>query len=395
MSKSIHEDFSLMRGGPTWRALQPLTWLFPRAQPALLVTGLLLLLTVVPAGLLAWRAGTALPGNVTVPFLLDWFVLSRFLLALPLLVLVARFSDRMVGQAVRHFSTCGVVSDDIRSRFEGVLAAALRARNAWWPELLCLALAVSPAFLTALEGAATQLGPAQDSYWRFGAEGHVTAAGAWMETVAAPLFRFVILLWLWRFLLWTWMLWRFSRLPLALRATHPDNACGLAFLGLAQSRFAVLSAAGALVLCGNGLNQMVYAGQSLDSFKYMIAAYIIAATVVLLIPLLLLSTSLARTRRRDLARYDAVAQRLVQAFDVQWNDELRSQPDSALLDCPSPQTMADFSAVHGNIRAANILPINRWDLARMVAAAALPFAPLLFIAMSVDELMRRMLSVLV
>ena len=80
---------------------------------------------------------------------------------------------------------------------------------------------------------------------------------------------------------------------------------------------------------------------------------------------------------------------------MQWNEELRSQPDSALLDCPSPQTMADFSAVHGNIRAANILPINRWDLARMVAAAALPFAPLLFIAMSVDELMRRMLSVLV
>ena len=66
-----------------------------------------------------------------------------------------------------------------------------------------------------------------------------------------------------------------------------------------------------------------------------------------------------------------------------------------MLDCPSPQTMADFSSVHENIRATTVVPLNRWHLGRMVAAALLPFAPLLFISMSLDELLARMVSVLV
>jgi len=388
----VDEDFSLMRGGPTWRALQPLARLFPNVRPASrIVVTLLLLLTIVPPAFLAWRAGTLLPGGVKLPFAADWFVLSRFLFAMPLLVLAARFSDRMLSHAVRQFSTSGVVAVESRPQYERILAVALRARDAYWPELLCLVLAVAPAVLASLAGAATEIASAQHSYWRFDAAGDFTPAAVWMELVSAPLFRFVLLLWLWRFLLWTWMLWRLSRLPLALRATHPDHACGLAFLGLAQSRFAIISAAGAMVLCGNGMNQMVYGGAKITSFQYEIAVYVVTSTALLLGPLLLLSLALARTKVLDMARYDAMGQRLVQAFDVQWDD----MPATAMLDCPSPQTMADFSSVHENIRATAIVPVNRWHFLRMLAAALLPFAPLLFISMSIDELLGRMLSVLV
>jgi len=386
------DDFSLMRGGPTWRALQPLTRLFPNVRPASrIVVTLLLLLTLVPPAILAWRAGTLLPGSVTRPFAADWFVLSRFLFAVPLLVLAARFSDRMVGHAVRQLSNSGVVAEESRPQYEHILATALRKRDAWWPEVICLVLAFAPTIMIWLALSTMDFGPAQDSWWRFDAVGDPSAAAVWLELVAAPLFRFVLLLWLWRFLLWTWILWRLSRLPLALRATHPDHACGLAFLGLAQSRFAVISAAGSMVLCGNGMNQMLYEGAKLISFQYEIAAYVIVSTALLLGPLMLLSTSLARTKVLDLARYDAMGQRLVQAFDGQWDQ----MPAAAMLDCPSPQTMADFSAVHENIRATAVVPVNRWHLARMMVASLLPFAPLLFISMSLDELLGKMLSVLV
>jgi hypothetical protein len=386
------DDFSLMRGGPTWRALQPLTRLFPGIRPASwIVVILLLLLTIVPPAVLTWSAGTLLPGSVARPFAGDWFVLSRLLFAMPLLVLAARFSDRMVSHAVRQLSGSGVVAEQSRPQFERILATALRARDGYAAELTCLVLAFAPALMIWFAFSAMAVGPAQDSWWRFDATGQPSAAAVWLEFVAAPLFRFVLLLWLWRFAMWTWMLWRLSRLPLALRATHPDHACGLAFLGLAQSRFAVLSAAGAIVLCGNGINQMLYDDAKIASFQYEILAYVIAATTLLLGPLLLLSISLARTKVLDMARYDAMGQRLVQAFDAQWED----MPAPAMLDCPSPQTMADFSSVHENIRATAVVPLNRWHLARMLAAALLPFAPLLFISMSLDELLGRMLSVLV
>jgi hypothetical protein len=383
-------DFSLMRGGPTWRVLQPLARI-PRVRPAWTLTLILLLLTVVPAAVLTWRAGTLLPGGVKIPLAADWFVIARLVFAMPLMVLAARFSDRMVGDAVRQFSISGIVDTATRPRFERILAGAIRARDGYSAELICVAAAWAPAFITSLAGAATDMGPAQGSYWRFDAAGAPTPAAVWIELVAAPLFRFILLLWLWRFLLWSWMLWRLSRLPLALRATHPDRACGLGFLGLAQSRFAVISATGALVVCGNSMNLMIYAGESILSFKYLIAAYAILSTAVLLGPLLLLSAALARTRRQDLARYDIMGQRLIQAFDAQWD----AMPGTVMLDSPSPQTMADYSAIHDNIRGTTIVPVNRWHLVRMLGAGLVPFVPLLFIAMPLDELMARIVSVIV
>ncbi len=86
-----------------------------------------------------------------------------------------------------------------------------------------------------------------------------------------------------------------------------------------------------------------------------------------------------------------MGQLLIEAFDKQWE----GMPAPAMLDSPSPQTMADFSAVHENIRGTAILPLNRWHLGRMLVAALLPFTPMLFISMSLSELMGRMLSVLV
>lgn len=391
MSLPVGDEFSLMRGGPTWHVLQPVTRVARRIPPARKLTFLLLLLTLGPPAVMSWRAGTFLPGSVILPFAGDWFVLSRFLLAMPLLILAARFSDRMLGLGMLQFSTSGVVGDEARPEFERIKARALGARNAPWAELLCVILAIAPPFITPLAQAATEIGTSHESYWRYDGEGHLTPAALWLGLVSAPVFRYVMLLWLWRFLLWTWMLWRFARLPLALRATHPDHACGLAFLGLAQSRFAILSAAGALVVCGNCINQAVYGGVDILTFRYLIAAYVIISTAVLLGPLLLLSVPLARARRHDMATYDAMGQGLIQAFDRQW----KGLSDTAMLDSPSPQTMADFSAVHDNIRATSILPVNRWHATRMLLAALLPFVPLLFIAMSVDELVGRIMSVLV
>ncbi|HYP80051.1 MAG TPA: hypothetical protein VEQ17_07170, partial [Steroidobacteraceae bacterium] len=154
------DDFSLMRGGPTWRALQPLTRLFPGVRPASwIVVTLLLLLTIVPPTVLTWRAGTLLPGSVARPFAGDWFVLSRLLFAMPLLVLAARFSDRMVAHAVRQLSGSGVVAEESRPQFQRILATALRARDGYAAELACLVLAFAPALMIWFAFSAMAVGP--------------------------------------------------------------------------------------------------------------------------------------------------------------------------------------------------------------------------------------------
>jgi len=58
--------------------------------------------------------------------------------------------------------------------------------------------------------------------------------------VSAPLLRFFLYRWAFRYFIWTALLWKLSRTPLHLIPTHPDRAAGLGFLSITQTRFGVL-----------------------------------------------------------------------------------------------------------------------------------------------------------
>jgi hypothetical protein len=50
-----------------------------------------------------------------------------------------------------------------------------------------------------------------------------TMAGWWHVFVSLPIFQFLMVRWLWRYLIWCRLLWRISRLDLQLIPTHPDQ----------------------------------------------------------------------------------------------------------------------------------------------------------------------------
>lgn len=389
----INDNFSLMRGGPTYRFVRALGRLTPSIHLDRLMLGLLVLLSFLPMALLAWRDGTLLGGGVELPLLDDYYTLARFLVAMPLLVLAARFSDRTLRGTMWQLFRGGLVAPGHHARFARVLARAHRLRDGWLPECLCLVPAFLPSFALLLQPGLIPVQLPELTTWRFDAAGRPTSAGAWLHFAAAPLFRFLVLLWLWRLLLWSWLLWRFSRMHLDLRPAHPDLCGGLRFLGLAQCRFAVLSAAGAILLCGYGANQMLHAGQSLHGLRYLIFGYAIVSTL-LLAPLALMSIAMARAKRHGLARYDALGHGLAKAFDTKWKRNAAPAASSAMLDSPHPSALADFSGVYGNIVGMSLVPVTRWHMLRMVLAALVPFVPLAFIAMPVDELAPQLVQIL-
>jgi len=227
-------------------------------------------------------------------------------------------------------------------------------------------------------------------------QGWRTAAGHWYEWVAVPLFRLVALLWLWRFVLWTCVLWRLPRSGLVLHAEHPDGAGGLAFLGLAQERFAVLALAGGLLLAGACINHVHYLGDSLYDLRHLLAGYVIAATLVLVAPLLLLMPTMMRTKRHALYHFDALGNRAADLFDQRWPSA--QSPDAgseSLLDHGDASAFADFSGVYKGLAAMSVLPMTRWNLLWIALHAILPLLPLVLLAMSVDELARKLIGILV
>lgn len=389
--RSSQHHYSLMRGGLVHRLLQATGALHGRARVSLWVAGILLVVSFGPMLVLAARAGTLWPQPPRMALLGDYATLARVLLALPLLVIAAPRSDALLRNAFRQLTHSSLVPARRQKRMDALLAKVRRWRDGWLPEALCVLIAWAPLLFG---GDSVSLLPGVAD-WRL-EHGVLTAAGHWYEWVVVPLFRLVALLWLWRFVLWTCVLWRLPRSGLVLHAEHPDGAGGLAFLGLAQERFAVLALAGGLLLAGACINHVHYLGDSLYDLRHLLAGYVIAATLVLVAPLLLLMPTMMRTKRHALYHFDALGNRAADLFDQRWPSA--QPPDTgseSLLDHGDASAFADFSGVYKGLAAMSVLPMTRWNLLWIALHAILPLLPLVLLAMSVDELASKLIGILV
>lgn len=386
--------YSLMRGGLVHRLLHAAGVLRGRAHLSWWLALALLLLCLLPPLLLTAAAGTLLPGGNGMALLGDYATLSRLLLVVPLLVLAAPHADALLRNALRQLGHASLVPPRRSARLERLLQRIRRGRDSWLPELLCLLVALAPFWLA---GHAVNLLPGVAD-WRLHGD-QLTAAGRWYEWVSLPLSRLLGLLWLWRFVLWTVLLCGLPRVGLRLHAEHPDGAGGLAFLGLAQERFAILALAGGLLLAGACLNQMHWLGQTLYSLRHLLAGYVIGATALLVAPLLVLMPTLMRAKRHALFRFDALGNRAATVFDQRWQaagSVLAGDADGSdsLLDHGDASAYADFSGVYQGLARMSAVPFNRWNLAWIAAHAALPLGPLALMAMSVDELVKKLVGIL-
>ncbi|MDG2527046.1 hypothetical protein P6166_16965 [Stenotrophomonas sp. HITSZ_GD] len=385
------DNLSLMRGGPTHRLLDRLRLIGPGTRSATWLCVILLVLTFVPLAMYCALDGTLWRTTHGMPLLRDYAVLSRFLLALPALVLMAPRSDEILRQAARQFAYSSLVAPSRQAALRHALGRVRQLRDARAPELICLLLAClasttyGPTLGDRLPGVAS---------WSVDANGRLTQAALWLHYVSMPLFRFVMLVWLWRLLLWTCLLWRLVRQRLDLHASHPDGAAGLGFLGLAQERFAVLSLANGFVLCGAFANRMLYLGESMFSLRYLIAGYLMASSALVLLPLLLLAPTLLRVKRHALLRYDALGNRAARTFDQRWPRGLPAGDTRELLDSPDASALCDFTGVYATIKNLPAVPIGRWSLVRIFLYAAMPLSPLLLLVFSVDELATRLFGLL-
>jgi len=385
------DHYSLMRGGLVHRLLHASGALHGTSRLSLWLALGIVLITLGPMSVLAALAGTLWPAPPSMSLLGDNATLARLLLAMPLLVLAAPRSDALLRNALRQLTHASLVHPRRQAKLEATLASIRRWRDSWLPEALCLLIAWAPPLfgsdtVSLLPGVAD---------WRLD-QRTLTAAGRWYEWVGVPLFRLVALLWLWRFVLWVCLLWRLPRTGLVLHAEHPDGAGGLAFLGMAQERFAILALAGGVLLAGACINHMQYLDGSLYSLRHLLAGYVIGATLLLVAPLLLLMPVMLRAKRHALYRFDALGNRAATVFDQRWQRTVQgAAAGDSLLDHGDASAFADFSGVYKGLSSMAVLPLNRWNVLWIALHAIVPLLPLVLLAMSVDELAQKLIGILV
>ncbi len=383
-------DFSLVLGGPLYQLVRrahlsgnALELVRRRVIAAVVLTWLPLLVLSILTGR-AW--GSA----VQVPFFKDIEAHTRLLVGLPLLIIAELVVHQRMRPLVQRFLERDLVAAASREKFVAAVEAAMRLRNSVLVEVLLIAFVyVGVIFLW------PRYGLLDVSTWSslpLDGRAVLTPAGWWLAYVSVPVFQFMLFRWYFRIFLWIRFLAQVARCELKLVPTHPDRVGGLGFLATTAFAFApLLSAHGALAAGFIGA-RIFFQRATLVDFKIELAAIVLFLLVIVLGPLLFFMPQLAEARRTGLREYGTLAQRYVREFDDKWIRGT-APADEALIGTADIQSLADLANSYEVVRSMSLVPFNRNTLVQLAAATLLPVVPLLLTMISLEELMQRLLQV--
>jgi hypothetical protein len=381
-------DFSLVLGGPTFQLLRRTHLEGDHLE--FLRRRVIIITLFVWLPLLLLSVFTSSNGGARLSFLHDIEVQARFLVSLPVLI---------GGELLVHLRmlpvVCGLTERRIvRPRelphFDKAIESALRMRNSIPVELGLLLVVYT--FGMWIWGSRVGL---NTSTWYANAGGrwNLTSAGYWYVFVSIPIYQFILLRWYFRFFLWFRFLWQVSRMDLHLIPTHPDRCGGLAFLGKSSYSFAPILFAQGAMLAGLVADRVLYGGENLSSFKLQIGGFVVFFVLFILGPLLMFTPEMAKARRKGLADYGLLAQHYVESFERKWVVRDPSTSEE-LLGAADIQSLADLGNSYALVRDMRPVPFGLDDITRLTAATAAPLVPLLLTIFPADELLLRIIKIL-
>jgi hypothetical protein len=376
-------DFELTRGDLLFR-LQRSLGLIPENGLGLVRRALFwTALGWLPIAVWAIVTLRALPGIAAEPLLAHFGIHARLLVAVPLLVLAEGPANAATAQLLRHFIVAGVAPDAGRAAYVEAVQRATRWRDAAWPWLVMLAVAVALGTYSQTIARSHEVDWAGDGSLGFGFGGY------WYLYVGRTIFLTLVLGWIWRIGLLAGLLASIARLDLALVPSHADRTGGLGFLQRLPAVFAPLALALGIVLASRWAHDAVYHGLALQSVKVEMLVFVALCVAVFSAPLLFFHGPLKRARARALLDYGALVGRQGRLVHARWI-EGASLKDEPLLDAPELGPVADVNALYEAVRAMRTVPLGKASVMPVALAAALPMLAVLALQVPVAALLKRL-----
>jgi hypothetical protein len=390
MLSDTTKDFSLMLGGPLYQYFLRVGLVKPPLDRVGWRMIAISMFAWAPLLVLAAPSGRLLSG-VKIPFLRDFEVHARFLAALPLLIGAEVVISRRIRLMLRQFVDRQIITSALLSNFERIAQSALRLRNSAWIELGLLVFVFTAGILWWRGVLAIQA----DTWYAGTVAGRrvLTPAGYWYQFVSMPIIQFIGLRWYFRLLIWSKMLWQVSRLDLNLVPSHPDRCCGLGFLGEIAGALVPFLMAHSVLLSGFLADRIAYQGGRLPDYVPEIVVVALLLYILALGPICVFTPRVLRRRREGLAEYGALASEYVIAFQKKWI-ERRRPSDEPLVGSSDIQSLADLANSFEVVQHIQPFPFGRPAIIAVAVCVALPILPLSLTMFSLQELVTRLVKVL-
>lgn len=342
-----------------------------------------------PLAALAWLRPAA-EGSVTVGFFQDLTTHVRFLVFVPLLILIEASIARRTRLVAIQFAQAGLVAPSARARFDALLRRASGAVDSALVETIIMVLAV---FFVGL--AVRSIESDGVLFWseQVSASGVSLSPAGWWYAVGSVLPAFLIMRWAWRYLVWCWLLHRLSRLDLQLAATHPDLSAGLEFVSFGHTAFAGLAFSVSCLVAGAVGTRVLYEGAALTAYQWPLVAYVGLAIVVGIAPLAAFRRPMRIAKEAGMLAYGAFASHYAQDFHRRWID---AGGDKSPLEASGDvQGLADVGGSFERVYAMRLLPVTLKTASAFAIAAVAPMLPLLLTVMPLQDLLKLLMQAMI
>jgi hypothetical protein len=322
-------------------------------------------------------------------FFTDFTTHTRWLVAITVMIATERYAAARISPMIRQFREAGLIAADSEPGFSSALERADRRSES--------ALAEALIALGALlwSGVVTRYAvDVAGSHWDGSViEGEVVLswAGQAARFVSTPLFVFLTFRWMWRFLVWTALLFRLSRLPLRFTPLHPDGAAGVGFLAIYPSVFTGFVFAQSSVVAASMVKELSLVRHDPETVWYAMAAWLALNLFLFIGPLLVFVRPLYAVRQQAVLDYGKLASQHHLAFHRKWMESSASGED--LLGSPDPSSVSDLNASVLAVLGLRVIPVDRVAVAQVLVAAGIPMLAVVATLMPLAELARWLLGV--
>ena len=340
-------------------------------------------LTWLPLLIISLIQNTAFNPDITLPFLKDYESYVRFLIAIPAIFIAEKFINLQTSSSLVHFVESGIIAENNVGEYETLLNKYRRLSESKSLQVVIFIFSTLNIFLVK-----TFWGSLSDfSSWKFDAvSDSITAAGYWYTFISLPVIKYLIFRLFCKFLFWSWVLRKISKMDLNLIAIDPDKSGGLGFLGIVQSSFGFLGFAQAAIASAEVANKVIYSGVPLEDYRFSLIV-IPAVVIIYLSPLLYFSSKLGKLKLKGIMIYSTLTHKYSNLFEDKWIRGNNIKDDESILGSGDVQSLADIGAAYEVVENIRVLPITLNIFLFMLIMIALPFIPLLFLKFNIVEIL--------
>ncbi len=335
-------------------------------------------LTWVPLALLAIVADVHWVQPRGQNLFLDFAAYGQLLIGLPMFIVAERLIDRHTRDTARYFLTTGVVEPIDAERLLHLNRRVGRLRRQVRIDLVCvgLAYAITSAWMI------PELYNDRVTWHAMGAVGQrqsLTWPG-WLELLfVGPMTTYWWLRWAGKIGIWSWYLYRLSRLRLNIVASHPDRTGGIGFLSDVQTKFGlVILAYGISNVAPTVGYKLAFEGATLSTVSVWgsIVGFVVGAPLLFTIPLFMFTSQLYHAKLRAMESFQERSMERALAFETKW---LRAC-SSGQYELMSGSDLAGLNAlnqVYDRIHHMRVVPFDLRSFSELLGSALGPIVPLI------------------